>query len=105
MKKYSILTFWAKGMGNGTAPDESGPARLNEGKFNSSHKNNDKTAADLIRNEDGSIKQFISQVDALNYCINLGWNLEQTLFESHEGFNSRDPYSSFIFILSKPKSE
>jgi hypothetical protein len=104
MKKYAILTFWAKGMSNGTAPDETSPARLNEGKFNSSQKNNDKTVADLIRNEDGTIKQFISQVDALNYCTKLGWNLEQTLFESHEGFNSRDPYSSFIFILSKQES-
>ena len=101
MKKYAILTYWAKGMSNGTAPAESGPARLNEGKYNSSHKNSDGVVVDLIRNEDGKIIQFISQVDALNYCIRLGWSLEQTLFDSHEGFNSRDPYSSYIFILSK----
>ncbi|HTM65355.1 MAG TPA: hypothetical protein VL093_03485 [Flavipsychrobacter sp.] len=101
MKKYAILTFWAKGMANGTAPQESGPARLNEGKFNQTHTRPDKTAADLIRNEDGTIKQFVSQVTALNYCVSLGWNLEQTIFDSHEGFNSRDPYSTFIFILSK----
>ncbi len=101
MKQYAILTFWAKGMANGTAPAESGPARLNEGRTNNSNKNQDGTVMDLIRDENGKIKQFISQVDALNYCISLGWNLEQTLFDSHEGFNSRDPYSSFIFILSK----
>jgi hypothetical protein len=104
MKKYAILTYWAKGMSNGTAPDESGAARLNEGKLNSSQKNHDGTLKDLIRDENGKIKQFISQVDALNYCITLGWNLEQTLFESHEGFNARDPYSSFIFVLSKSES-
>lgn len=101
MKKYAILTYWAKGMANGTSPDENSPARLNEGKYNSSHKNSDGVVKDLIRDENGKIKQFISQVDALNHCISLGWNLEQTLFESHEGFNSRDPYSSYIFILSK----
>lgn len=101
MKKYAILTYWAKGMSNGTAPDENAPARLNEGLFNSAHKKSDNTVEDLIRNEEGKIIKFISQVDALNYCIKLGWNLEQTLFESHEGFNSRDPYSSYIFILSK----
>ncbi|WMW77998.1 hypothetical protein RF683_00705 [Flavobacterium sp. 20NA77.7] len=101
MKKYAILTYWAKGTSNGTAPDGNGPARLNEGLYNSSHKMSDNTVADLIRNEEGKVIQFISQVDALNYCIKLGWNLEQTLFESHEGFNSRDPYSSYIFILSK----
>lgn len=101
MKKYAILTFMGSGMQFGTAPDEARPARLNEGTFNSSHCRPDKTAADLIRNEDGSIKQFISQVDALNYCIRLGWNLEQTIFDSHEGFNSRSPISNYIFILSK----
>lgn len=101
MKRYAILTFIEKGMHYGTAPNESSPARLNTGKYNATHINRDRTAADLIRNEDGTIKQFISQVDALNYCIELGWNLEQTIFESHEGFNSRDPLSSFIFILSK----
>lgn len=101
MKKYAILTFWAKGMSNGTAPEGYMPARLNEGHFNGTHARPDKTAADLIRNEDGTIKQFVSQVAALNYCIGLGWNLEQTIFDSHEGFNSRDPYSTFIFILSK----
>ena len=61
MKKYAILTYWAKGMSNGTAPDENGPARLNEGQFNSSHKKSDNTVADLIRNEEGKIIQFISQ--------------------------------------------
>lgn len=101
MKKYAILTFSGSGMKWGTAPDEAGPARLNEGKFNSSHKRNDKTVEDLIRNDDGKIKQFVSQVDALNYCVEKGWNLEQTIFDSHDGFNSRDPLSNYIFILSK----
>lgn len=105
IRQYAILTFMGSGMVNGTAPNESGPARFNEGKFNSSHRKPDKTAEDLIRNEDGSIKQFVSQVEALNYCIGLGWNLEQTLFESHEGFNARDPLSTFIFVLSKPMIE
>ena len=100
MKKYAILTFTGRGMTYGSAPDESSGARLNVGIFNSSDRNSDKTVKDLIRNEDGTIKQFISQVDALNYCIGLGWNLEQTIFESHEGFNSRDPLSNYIFILS-----
>lgn len=104
MKKYAILTFMARGMSHGTAPNEYSPARLNIGKYNSTHINQDKTAADLIRNEDKTIKQFVSQVDALNYCIELGWNLEQTIFESHEGFNSRDPLSTFIFMLSKDES-
>jgi len=103
-KKYAILTFWAKGMSNGTAPDETSPARLNEGKVNSASKNYDGTAMDLIKDENGKIIQFVSQVDALNYCVKLGWDLEQTLFESNEGFNSRDPYSSFIFILSRHES-
>lgn len=104
MKKYAILTFMAKGMSHGTAPSEYSPARLNTGKYNSTHVNRDKTAVDLIRNEDGAIKQFVSQIDALNHCIELGWNLEQTIFESHEGFNSRDPLSTFIFMLSKIES-
>jgi len=101
MKNYAILTFNARGMSYGSAPNEYSPARLNEGKYNGTHVNRDGTAADLIRNEDGTIKQFVSQVDALNYCIGLGWNLEQTIFESHEGFNSRDPLSNYIFILSR----
>jgi hypothetical protein len=101
MKSYAILTYTARGMSFGTAPIDSNPARLNEGKFNSTHKRNDGTAEDLIRNEDGTIRQFLTQIDALNYCISLGWNLEQTIFESHDGFNSRDPLSNFIFILSK----
>lgn len=101
MKKYAILTFMGKGMAYGTSPDEAGPARLNQGKFNSSHRMSDKTVKDLLRNEDGTIKQFITQVDALNYCIECGWNLEQTIFDSHEGFNSREPLSNFIFILSR----
>lgn len=101
MKKYGILTFMAKGMSHGTAPNEKSGARLNEGKSNSLQKNKSGAAEDLIKNEDGSIKQFNSQVDALNYCIELGWKLEQTIFESQEGFNSRDPLSTFIFILYK----
>jgi hypothetical protein len=101
MKKYAILTFVARGMSYGNAPDEVSGARLNEGKFNSSHIRPDKTAHDLIRNDDGTIRQFVSQVDALNYCVQLGWNLEQTIFDSHEGYNSRDPLSNFIFILSR----
>jgi hypothetical protein len=104
MKKYAILTFVGKGMAYGCAPNESGGARLNEGKFNSSNVRQDRTAQDLIRNEDGTIKQFVSQIEALNYCVERGWNLEQTIFESHEGFNSRDPLSSFIFILSRQNS-
>lgn len=104
MKKYAILTFMGKGMAYGAAPDSSGPARLDQGKFNSSNRRPDKTVEDLIRNENGTIRQFISQVDALNYCIERGWNLEQTIFDSHEGFNSRDPLSSYIFILSKQES-
>lgn len=101
MKKYAILTFNGKGMVYGTAPQEASPARLNEGKFNGTHVRPDKTAADLIRNEDGTIKQFASQVAALNYCVSLGWNLEQTIFDAHDGFNARDPLSTYIFILSK----
>jgi hypothetical protein len=101
MKEYAILTYTAKGMTFGTAPEESGPARLNIGKHNSSHRRPDKTVEDLIRNEEGKIIQFVSQIAALNYCIKLGWNLEQTLFDSHEGFNSRDPLSNYIFILSR----
>ncbi|SRR5690554_2384073 len=101
MKEYAILTYCAKGMANGTAPDNSGPARLNLGVYNSSDKNSDGTVRDLIRDEYGKIVQFVSQVEALNYCISQGWELEQTLFDSHEGFNSRYPYSTFIFILSK----
>jgi len=104
MKKYAILTFMGRGMSFGTAPNESGSARLNEGKYNGTHENKDGTALDLIRNEDGTIKKFISQIDALNYCIGLGWNLEQTIFDSHKGFNSRDPVSNYIFILSKQES-
>jgi hypothetical protein len=101
MKRYAILTYMASGMSYGTAPAKEMPARLNEGLYNSSHIRSDKSAEDLIRNEDGTIKQFVSQVQALNYCIDLGWELEQTIFESHEGFNSRDPLSNFIFILSR----
>ena len=104
MKEYAILTYTAFGMSFGTAPKESGPARLNLGKYNSTHNRPDKTAEDLIRDEEGLIIQFISQVEALNYCMNLGWNLEQTIFESHDGFNSRDPLSNYIFILSKEKA-
>lgn len=104
MKKYAILTFMGEGMSYGTAPKEASPARLNEGKFNGSNLRPDKTAEDLIRNENGTIKQFVSQVHALNYCIEIGWNLEQTIFDSHEGFNARDPLSNFIFILSKIES-
>lgn len=103
MKEYAILTYWAKGMANGTAPDGYGPARLNLGMYNSSHKNSAGVVKDVIRDEDGSIIQFVSQVEALNYCIAQGWNLEQTLFDSHEEFNSRDPYSTCIFILSRSK--
>ena len=101
MKKYAILTFMAKGISHGNAPDKTWGARLNEGKINSLEKRRDGTAGDLIRDEDGSIMQFVSQVAALNHCIGLGWNLEQTIFESGYGFNDRDPLSSFIFILSK----
>ena len=101
MKNYSILTYMGRGMASGNAPSEAMPARLNEGFTNSSNRLFDNTAEDLIRNENGEIIQFVSQVSALNYCINLGWQLEQTIFESHEGFNSRDPLSAFIFILSK----
>lgn len=101
MKKFAILTYTADGMAYGTAPNKSGPARLNKGEFNSSHKRSDQTVEDLIRNEDGTIKQFTSQVSALNYCIENGWNLEQTLFEPHDGYNARDPLSNYIFILSK----
>lgn len=104
MKKYAILTFTAAGMVYGTAPNESGPARLNIGKHNTSHRRPDKSAEDLIRNDDGTPRQFISQVDALNYCVEQGWDLEQTIFESHEGFNSRDPLSNYIFILSREDS-
>ena len=101
MKKYAILTFTWAGKTYGTAPNESGPARLNQGEFNSSHRKYDKTVEDLIRNDDGTIKQFTSQVSALNYCIEKGWNLEQTLFEPHDGYNARDPLSNYIFILSQ----
>lgn len=101
MKKYAILTFTEYGMSRGTSPKESSPARLNEGNFNSTHKNSNGTAKDLIKDEFGNIIQFTSQIHALNYCIEKGWNLEQTIFESGEGFNSRDPLSSFIFMLSK----
>ena len=101
MKKYGILTFMGKNMSHGTAPNETSGARLNEGKINSLQKNKNGAAEDLIKNEDGTIMQFNSQVHALNYCIEMGWKLEQTLFESHEGFNSRDPLSTFIFILYK----
>ncbi|WP_225037271.1 hypothetical protein [Winogradskyella sp. SM1960] len=101
MKKYAILTFMGKGMMHGTAPDETWGARLNEGTFKSLQKDKNGAAQDLIRNENGAVMQFNSQVHALNYCIEQGWNLEQTLFESHEGFNSRDPLSTFIFMLYK----
>lgn len=101
MKKYAILTFMGKAMMHGTAPDETYGARLNEGNINSLERDRNGAAKDLIRNEDGSVKQFNSQVHALNYCIEHGWSLEQTLFESHEGFNSRDPLSTFIFVLFK----
>lgn len=104
MKKYAILTFMAKGISSGTAPEETHGARLNEGKTNSLQRRRDGSADDLIRNDDGTVKQFISQVDALNFCVSLGWNLEQTIFESGYGFNSRDPLSTFIFILSKIES-
>jgi len=103
MKKIAILTFTAEGMTYGSAPSKSGPARLNQGEFNSSHTRSDQTVEDLIRNEDGSIKQFTSPVSALNYCIDNGWNLEQTLFEPHDGFNARESLSNYIFILSKEK--
>lgn len=101
MKKHAILTFTSKGMMYGGAPDDASPARLNEGLVNSSRKAADGTVMDLIRDENGTIKKFISQVDALNYCVEIGWNLEQTIFIPHDGFNSRDPLSSYIFILSK----
>ena len=90
----------ASGTSYGTAPDESGPARLNIGESNTSHRKPDKAAQDVIRDEEGKIIQFVSQVEALNYCINQGWNLEQTIFDSHEGFNSRNPLSTYIFILN-----
>lgn len=101
MKKYAILTFMAQGMSHGTSPDKTWGARLNEGKSNSLEKRPDGTAGDLIKNEDGTIKKFVSQVAALNHCVGLGWKLEQTIFESGEGFNARDPLSTFIFMLSK----
>mgnify|MGYP003609375996 CR=1 FL=1 len=101
MKKHAILTYMSKGMMFGSAPSESGAARLNEGEQNSLSKMSDGTAGDLIRSEDGSIMKFNTQVHALNYCIENGWELEQTIFEPHDGFNARDPLSVFIFILSK----
>ena len=101
MKKYAILTYMARGMSWGTAPNETSSARLNEGKYNSSFLGTDKLVKDLIRDENGNPIKFMTQVEALNYCVSLGWQLEQTIFDSHEGFNSRDPISNFIFILSK----
>lgn len=101
MKKYAILTFMSEGMSKGTAPNNSSTARLNEGKLNSIQRDSSGAAKDLIRNDDGTIKRFNSQIHALNYCIELGWNLDQTIFESGYGFNDRDPLSSFVFILYK----
>lgn len=101
MKKYAILTFMGKGMSNGTDPNETWGARLNEGDEKSLQRDRNGAAQDLIRNEDGTAKQFYSQVHALNYCIEKGWILEQTIFESGYGFNDRDPYSSFVFVLYK----
>lgn len=49
MKECTILTFWGKRMSTGTAPDESGSARFNTGLHDSSHRNNDKTVKDFIR--------------------------------------------------------
>lgn len=88
-------------MTNGTAPTEHGTARLNEGKMNSSQKDSTGVWADLIRDEQGQLKRFVSQVEALNYCVQLGWSLEQTIFEPHGGPFNNDTYSSFIFVLSK----
>ncbi len=101
MKKYAILTFMERGMSTGTAPNESSPARLNIGKYNDTHSAKNGLAADLIKDENGNIIQFVSQVAALNYCVERGWTLQQTIFESGYGFNDRDPLSSFIFVLSK----
>ena len=101
MKKYAILTFTSEGMSKGSAPNESSPARLNEGELNSLQRDSNGAAKDLIRNDDGTIKQFNSQIHALNYCIELGWILEQTIFESGYGFNDRNPLSTFIFVLYK----
>lgn len=101
MKKYAILTFMGRGMSNGTTPNESSPARLNTGKFNGTHAGRNGLAADLLKDENGNIIQFVSQVSALNHCIGLGWKLEQTIFESGYGFNARDPLSTFIFMLSQ----
>ena len=101
MRKYAILTYTSKGMMFGGAPDDASPARLNEGLVNSSRKAADGTVMDLIRDENGTIIKFVSQVEALNYCAEKGWALEQTIFNPHDGFNSRDPLSSYIFILSK----
>lgn len=101
MKKYAILTFMERGMAHGDAPNESSPARLNTGKYNDTHAARNGLAADLIKDENGNIIQFVTQVAALNHCIERGWNLEQTIFESGYGFNDRDPLSSFIFMLSR----
>lgn len=101
MKKYAILTYMARGMSYGSAPTESGAARLNEGNKNSLNRGSDGTAGDMIRDKYGATMKFATQVSALNYCIENGWNLEQTIFEAKDGFNSRDPLSVYIFILSK----
>ncbi len=101
MKKYAILSYLGEGMAKGSAPNEPSPARLNIGERNSLERNHNGTSKDLIRDENETIIQFNTQVHALNYCIEKGWNLEQTIFESGEGFNARNPLSAYIFILSK----
>ncbi len=59
----------ASGMSYGTAPDESGPARLNIGESNTSHRKPDKAAQDVIRDEEGKIIVY------LNFCMKVKSNL------------------------------
>ncbi len=101
MKKYAILTYVGRGMTFGSAPNEECAAQLNDGGPLSGSKRSDGTLENLIRDDSGKIIKFVSQVSALNYCVMKGWNLEQTIFEPHDGFNSRDPLSTYIFVLSR----
>jgi hypothetical protein len=101
MKKYAILTYTSKGMVFGSAPEDETAAQLDEGTALSGRRRADGTAENLIRDESGKIIRFVSPVAALNYCEEIGWNLEQTIFEPNEGFNSRDPLSVYIFVLSR----
>ncbi|MGL1889835.1 MAG: hypothetical protein OCD76_25195 [Reichenbachiella sp.] len=101
MRKYAILTFMSRDMSFGEATDEGNSALLNEGVFRGSYSMSDKSVKDLLRNEDGSIKQFVTQVDALEYCAQLGWDLEEPMFESAYRFDASDPLRSYNFVLSK----